>query len=281
MKKFILLALLLGTAMYALADRNVIRHEDIKTFLKTKTYVVLEDNPMSAYNFKVKEAVEKAWNITPYEFISTAQFEEMRKDIDKSFLVMIQVKFSKDKLEALYNFMSVTLGSGVSKITDMPDIVSIPLSYSSVPEDSYVYKIESFIRFMQEHIRMLDKNPELIKNNIYDYYNKNMKDNVSKKELWLLEKDVEKSIRSLDKIRKAYPHVVRIVKEEDIEKAIAEKNPNVIFLHKVGPEGTRLQARCYKVLIGAGDDKFYYFDYHTIDKSSGDGFLSKDFKRIK
>lgn len=281
MKKFILLALFLGTAMYALADRNVIRHEDIKTFLKTKTYVVLEDNPMSAYNFKVKEAVEKAWTITPYEFISTTQFGEMRKDIDKSFLVMIQVKFTKDKLEAIYNFMSVTLGSGVNKITDMPDIVSIPLSYASVAEDSYVYKIESFIRFMQDHIKMLDKNPELIKNNIYEYYNKNMKSNIKSKELWLLEKDVEKSIRSLDKIRKAYPHTVRIVKEEDIEKAIAEKNPNVVFLHKVGPEGTRLQARCYKVLIGAGDDKFYYFNYHTIDKSNGDGFLSKDFKKIK
>ncbi|MBN1989996.1 MAG: hypothetical protein JW783_11405 [Bacteroidales bacterium] len=281
MKRIILLALFLGVAMGAFADRNVIRHEDIKTFLKTKTYVVLEDNPMSAYNFKIKEAVEKSWTITPYEFISSAQFEEMRKDIDKSFLVMIQVKFTKDKLEALYNFMSVALGSGVSKITDMPDIVSIPLSYSSVAEDSYVYKIESFIRFMQEHIRMLEKNPELIKNNIYEYYNKSMKDNVKSKELWLLEKDVDKSIRSLDKIRKTYPHIVRIVKEEDIEKAIAEKNQSVVFLHKVGPEGTRLQARCYKVLVGAGDDKFYYFDYHTIDKSSGDGFLSKDFKRIK
>ena len=65
-----------------------------------------------------------------------------------------------------------------------------------------------------------------------------------------------------------------------IEKAIAEKNPNVVYLHKVGPEGGRLQARCYKVVLGAGDDQIYYFDYHTVSKSEGDGLLDSDFKKM-
>ncbi len=84
-------------------------------------------------------------------------------------------------------------------------------------------------------------------------------------------------------MRKLYPHPFKIVTKDDLEKAIAEKNENIVYLHKVGPEGTRLQARCYKILIGAGDDQFYYFNYHMINrnKKRGDGFLPKDFKKIK
>lgn len=280
MRKLISIFCLVFLTTIAFADRYVARHEDIKTFLGTTTYVVLEDNPMSEYNFKIKKAVENSWKITPYEFITAAQFEEMRKDIDKSFMVKLQVKFSGDKLEATYHFLSVMLGAAVMRHTDMPDICSVPLGYSSVDEDSYTYKLESLVRFTQNHIRMLDQNPDLIKSNIFQHYNKNRKETQGK-ELWLLEKDLDKGVRSLSAIRKAYPHTVKIVTADDIEKAIEEKNENVVFLHKVGPEGTRLQARCYKILIGAGDDQFYYFDYHMISKKNGDGFLASDFKKIK
>ncbi|PKP37812.1 MAG: hypothetical protein CVT98_05655 [Bacteroidetes bacterium HGW-Bacteroidetes-15] len=280
MRKLVALFCLILLTTVTYADRYVARHQDIKTFLGTTTYVVLEDNPMSEYNFAIKKAIENSWKITPYEFITSAQFEEMRGDISKSFLVRLAVKFTGDKLEATYHFMSVVLGSGVKRHTDMPDIVSVPLGYSTVPEDSYTYKIESLVRFAQNHIRIIDENPDLIKANIFQHYNKQRKE-TRNKELWLLESDIDKNVRSLAAIRKNYPHTVKIVTKDDIEKAIAERNENVIFLHKVGPEGTRLQARCYKILIGAGDDQFYYFDYHMISKKNGDGFLAKDFKKIK
>ncbi|HPE17849.1 MAG TPA: hypothetical protein PLM76_04370 [Tenuifilaceae bacterium] len=280
MRKLAVFFFIMGISIASFADRYVARHEDIKTFLETTTYIVLEDNPMSEYNFKIKKAVEGSWTITPYEFITATQFEEMRTDISKSFLVKLQVKFSKDKLEATYNFLSVVLGAAVKRHTDLPDICSIPLSYSSVPEDSYAYKLESLIRFAQNHIKMLDQNPELIKKgNLFDYYNKNTKD-AKTKELWLLENDIDKGTRSMSDLRKNYKHPVKIVTKEDIEKAIAEKNDKILFLHKVGPEGTRLQARCYKVIIGAGDDQFYYFDYHMITEKNGDGILAKDLKKL-
>jgi len=281
MKKLVILFCIMVLSAATFADRYVARHEDIKAFLGTTTYVVLDDNPMSEYNIKIKEAVKNSWTITPYDFISSKEFEEVRNDISKSFLVKLQVKFDQDKLEATYNFLCVVLGAAVKRHTDLPDICSIPLSYSTVPEDSYVYKMESLIRFAQNHIKMLDQNPELIKKgNIFKHYNKNAK-SVKSKELWVLERDLDKGVRSLTDLRKSYKHSVKIVNQEDIEKAIAEKNTNVVFLHKVGPEGTRLQARCYKVLLGAGDDQFYYFDYHNINpKLKDDGLRAKDLKKI-
>jgi phosphopantetheinyl transferase (holo-ACP synthase) len=279
MKRLVLLALLACFCTSTFAERNLVRSEDVKAFLKSTTYVVLEDNPMSGYNFKIKEAIEKSWTITPFKFISSKEFETLRQDIDKSFLVLVQMKFEKDKIPAVYNFMSLSMGAAVKKITDMPDVCSLPLSYFSVPEDEYIYKIESLLRFMQNHIKLIDQNPTLIKNNIFEYYNKNTKE-IKGKELWVVENDIEKNTRALAQIRKNYSYTVKVVKTDAIEKAIAEKNPNVVYLHKVGPSGTRLQARCYKIVIGAGDDQIYYFDYHTITKSEGDGLLESDFKKM-
>lgn len=281
MKRIAIFALLICFSTSIIAERNLVRPEDVRAFLKSTTYVVLEDNPMSGYNFKIKEAVEKSWKITPFKFITSKEFETMRNDIEKSFLVLIQMKFDKDKIPAVYNFISISMGAAVKKITDMPDVCSVPLSYFSVPEDNYIYKIEGLIRFMQAHIKLIDQNPTLIKNNIFDYYNKNTKE-VKNKELWVVENDLEKTTRELVKIRKNYPYTVKVVTADNIEKAIAEKNPNVIYLHKVGPDGTRLQARCYKILLGAGDDQAYYFESHTISKSDGegDGFLDSDFKKV-
>ncbi len=281
MKRTAIITLLICFSTSIFAERNLVRPEDVKAFLKSTTYVVLEDNPMSGYNFKIKEAVEKSWKITPYKFITTKEFEPMRNDIEKSFLVLIQMKFDKDKIPAVYNFMSLSMGAAVKKLTDMPDVCSIPLSYFGVPEDNYIYKIEGLIRFMQAHIKLIDQNPALIKNNIYDYYNKNTKD-VKTKELWVVENDLEKTTRELVKIRKNYPFTVKVVTTDNIEKAIAEKNTNVVYLHKVGPDGTRLQSRCYKILLGAGDDQAYYYEVHTISKSDGegDGFLDSDFKKV-
>lgn len=281
MKRITIIALLICFSTSIFAERNLVRPEDVKAFLKSTTYVVLEDNPMSGYNFKIKEAVEKSWKITPYKFITSKEFEPMRNDIEKSFLVLIQMKFDKDKIPAVYNFMSISMGAAVKKLTDMPDVCSVPLSYFGVPEDNYIYKIEGLIRFMQAHIKLIDQNPALIKNNIYDYYNKNTKD-VKTKELWVVENDLEKTTRELVKIRKNYPFTVKVVTADNIEKAIAEKNTNVVYLHKVGPDGTRLQARCYKILLGAGDDQAYYYEVHTISKSDGegDGLLDSDFKKI-
>lgn len=279
MKKFVFLTLLVSFCISSFAERNLVRSEDVKAFLKSTTYVVLEDNPMSGYNFKIKDAVEKSWKITPFKFITTKEFESMRNDIEKSFLVLVQMKFDKDKIPAVYNFLSLSMGAAVKKITDMPDVCSVPLSYFSVPEDDYIYKIEGLIRFMQNHVKLIDQNPTLIKNNIFEYYNKNTKD-IKGKELWVVENDLEKNTRALAEIRKNYSYTVKVVTSENIEKAIAEKNPNVVYLHKVGPSGTRLQARCYKIVMGAGDDQIYYFDYHTITKSEGDGLLNSDFKKM-
>jgi hypothetical protein len=72
-----------------------------------------------------------------------------------------------------------------------------------------------------------------------------------------------------------------VVSEEDIVKAIENKTPNTLILHKVGPVGDDISSGyCFKMLIGTDDSNMYYYNQHLIDKNNPNGFLTSDLKRL-
>src|SRR6056297_696987 len=78
--------------------------EEVEGFYNTTTYVVLEDNMFSTYNALIKKAVTEYWELTDYDFISTAGFNEKRTDPGCSFVVLTGTKFDKDKSGSVFNF---------------------------------------------------------------------------------------------------------------------------------------------------------------------------------
>lgn len=281
MKK-IILGILIGMSFFSSKAQDYLPTEaDLNQFLNSKLYVVLESNPIAEYNFKIQEAVKKTWTLTDFEFISLDQFEEMFNDPDKSFLMMTQVLFQNDRTKVRYNFLHIFIGKeGLDSFEGLPDIAAIPLSYTEVDEEFWVYKIESLVRFLQTHIQNMKENPDMIKKNIFEYYNEFTKD-IKQKTLYLVKDEVAPNINSEAKIKQIYPYKVKFVTREEIEEAITNRDPEVVYLHKVGPQGTRLRARCYKIIIGAKDANFYYFDYHWVEKGKNfDGILDKDFKQL-
>lgn len=281
MKKLIIGLLACFFAFQANAQDYLPTEADLNQFLNSKLYVVLETNPIAEYNFKIQEAVKKTWTLTDYEFISYKQFEEMYNDPDKSFLMMTQVVFQNDRTKVRYNFLHIFIGKkGLDNFENLPDIAAIPLSYTEVDEEFWVYKIESLVRFMQTHVQFMKENPSMIKKNIFQHYNENTKD-IKQKTLYLIKDEVSQNINTEAKIKKIYPYKVKFVTSDEIEEAITNRDEDVVYLHKVGPQGTRLRARCYKIIIGAKDANFYYFNYHWVEKGKNfDGFLDKDLKKL-
>lgn len=268
---------LMSTAMNA--REHLPTKEDYDAFLKSKTLVVMDPNPMSDFNFKIKAVMKNVWNVTEFEFITDQEFEEKKSDPSYSFLVSTVVTFDADKTKARYNFLSLLLGEADKDVSELPDLCSIPLSYLRVEDDSYAYKMDAFVRFIQDHVNLMHKQPELIKANVFKHYNKNVQ-SLKNKTLLLVKEDLPKTHNTQQKIQKYYPYDLKIVSQEEVMEAIERKDPNVVFMHKVGPEGTKYHARCYKILIGAGDSKFYYFDYHMVSKKKPDGLLQSDLKKM-
>lgn len=279
MKKSVILIPTLLVLLSAFTPDYVPKPEEVEKLYQTKTLVVLEDNPIAEYNFVIKAFMQKEWKLTQFDYIKYSEFEEKRMDPQYSFILLNQVRFDKDKSLAKYTFLSLVLGGSQKVISNMPDFCPVPIAYYGVDEDHYNYKLQTILRFMQNHVEMIHKNPKLIKTNMFKYYNENMGD-VKEKTLYFIKDELAPDVNTEEKIKKVYPYKFKIVTRDEVSKAIDSSDSTVVFLHKVGPEGTKLVARCYNILIGAADSKFYYFNYHKISHEEPDGFLASDFKKL-
>jgi len=264
------------------AQQTVGRRESLERFMRTTTYVVLEQNPMLMYNSEIKSTVEKNWDLTKFEFVtfSTEDFEKARMDSTKSFLIVNKVFYEKDKTKAKYNYLCVELGGDYEFVRQMPDIASVPIAYDDVDEEYYDYKLGILCRFLQNHIKLTLEHPELNSKNIIKYYYTHMAADIHDKTLYLLKSDLAKDVNTEAKIKAIYPYKFKIVTREEIKAAIDNRDENVVLLHKVGPEGTKRKARCYVALLGASDAQLYYFGWHMISDKKPEGLLTSDFKKL-
>lgn len=279
MKSVLVLSLFIGSYLGVCAQGYIPSHEDVDAFFTTKTLVVLEDNPLMEYNSIIKKVMQQEWNITEFDFITNKEFEAKRMDAQYSFIYMSHVRFEGDKTDASYRFLHLSIGGDYFRLNEMPDIASVPLAYFNVEEERYAYKLGILVRFLQNHAKLIREHPEIISANVFKHYNDNIKD-IREKTLYMLEEELAPDVNSEARIKKIYPYKFEIVTMEDIEQAIKDRDPNIVFLHKVGPEGTKLDARCYNVIIGAADANFYYFDFHKISDKNPDGLLESDFKNL-
>lgn len=282
MKKTIAMLLACAFAYNAQAQQTVGRPESLQRFKNTTTMVVLDNNPLLEYNFKIKETVEKHWNINKYDVVtfSSADFEKARKDSTKAFLMRNTVYNDKDKTKSKFDYLCVELGGDYEYIRQMPDIASVPICYNGVEESSYGYKLGLLCQFLQNHIKLTTENPNLTSKNILKYYNSQMAD-IHDKTLYLVKEELNPDLNTEAKIKSLYPYKFKIVSREEVEAAIDRHDPDVVLLHKVGPEGTRKKdVRCYKVIVGAADARLYYFAWHMISDKNKEGMLAKDFQKL-
>lgn len=253
--------------------------DEIKQFTASKTCIVMEEDQMSTFNTYIKEAVKKYWTITPFEFIQVKDFNVRRLKPEYSFIVLTQTNYEKDKSGALYNFINLLQGKSGSNLGEMPEICAIPLSFASEDDLEYGYKLGAILLFMQKHAAMISDDPSLTGRKYLKYYNKNIPE-VSEKTILVKQEDLSPDVSTIGKIKAIYPHKIEIVSEEDIMKAIEEKTPNTLILHKVGPVGETKSGYCFKMLIGTDDSNMYYYHQHLIDKSNPNGLLPADLKRL-
>jgi len=280
MRTLLLTFALLLSAIVLMGQAPFPDKDEIKQFNASKTCVVLEDDPFSSYNIYIKEVVEKSWKITPFEFITVKQFNVRRLDPAYSFIVITQTNFDKDRSHGLYNFINLLQGKNVNKLAEMPEICAVPLSFAGVNDMVYSYKLGAIISFMQKHAQKISEDPSLTLGKYLKYYNKNIP-GIKNKTILVEQDDLSPGISTIDRIKAIYKSKIEIVTDEEIIKAIEDKAPDTVILHKVGPMGDRDSGYCFIMLIGTDDSELYYYSLHMIDKANPNGLLPDDLRRLE
>lgn len=278
MRKIIGIAGFLLSVFFASAAETPLTTAHIEQFFKTKTYVVLDDNVLSDYNRKVKESVSRNWKITPFEFVTQADFHAKRTDNNYSFLILSEVIFMGDKEVVKYDFFSLVLGGKYPNLVSMPIVAAVPLGYTGAPQETSAYKLGAMLKFLQAHVNLLREKPALVNDNMFKYYNSIQK-SIKDKTLYLIKEELAPNVDTKTEIAAIYPYKIKFVTRDELEEAIDKDEEDVVFLHKVGPEGTKRKARCYNLILGT-DSQLYYFDYHMITDKKPDGLLESDFKKL-
>jgi hypothetical protein len=278
MRKIFTVVLLIASCCLLSGQAPFPTGNEIKQFIASKTCVVMEDGN-TVYNTYIRQAMKEFWKITPFEFIKTSDFGTRRSDPSFSFIILTETNFENDKSNSVFNFINLLQGKDIEELGKMPEICAVPLSFAGEDDMEYGYKLGAILAFMQKHAQMIYEDPSLTGRRYLKYYNKNIPEVMTRKIL-VKQEDLSPAVSTIDKIKAIYRYNIEIVPEEVIVKAIQEKAPNTLILHKVGPVGDRNSGYCFKMLIGTDDSNMYYYNQHTIDKANPNGLLPADLKRL-
>lgn len=276
LKKSILIFSLGLFYLGVMANAPLATKQQIEMFKNTKTCVVLEDG-ISFYNAFIKDAIQKYWKSTSYEFINQTEFEKRKADMKYSFIVLLDENYDKDPAGVSYRYINLVLGDTSDNITMMPEYCSIPVSYSGDKGTDYEYVIPAIVKFMQIHVKNLEKNRFPISLNGLKYYNKSgFKDRV----LLFYKDKMAPDADSPEKIKAGYPYNFKLLNIDEIEKEFAASTANTLFHFHVGPPKDAGAGKCYEMLFDV-DGNLYYYNFRNVTNDKPDGFNLKDFNNIK
>lgn len=275
-RKCIFLLSVLLISFYAAANPPLATKQQIGMFKNSKTCVVM-DAGVSFYNTPLKEAVQKYWKSTDYEFIDQAEFDKRKTNSKYSFLVMMDGAYDKDPGGVSYRYMSLVLGDVSGNLTKMPEFCSVPVSYSGDNESDYEYIIPIVVKFMQIHVKNLEKDRLPISLNGLKYYNKT---GFNQKVLLLNKEKIASTVDSPEKIKIVIPNKVELLTTTEIQKKIATNTTDILIHFHVGPPQDAGVGRCFEMLFNS-DGNLYYYNFRKITNDNPDGFNLNDLKNIK
>jgi hypothetical protein len=263
-------------SLWAIANNPLATKQQIGMFKNSKTCVVMDDG-MSFFNAPVKDAVQKYWKSTQYEFIDQKEFEKRRSDPKYSFIVRMDGAYDKDPGGVSYSYISLVLGDASDNLTKMPEFCSIPLSYSGDNDADYEYVMPEIIKFMQIHLRNLEKDRLPISLNGLRYYNKT---GFTDKVLLFNKDKMASNADSPDKIKTACINKVKLLTVDQIQQELIANPSNSLFHFHVGPPQEGGAGKCFEMLFDV-EGNLYYYNSRKVTNDNADGFNLNDFNNIK
>lgn len=251
------------------------RREKLKDFTSKTTKVVLTGDEF--LDEAVKESVAATWTVSPYEFCSNEEFQNLKGNADFYFLMVVKGQFRRESEPGIDMLTLVKGGEGADKsINDMFEVVSFPLRSTEDPSGREFVLLPAFLKIIQEHTTSLTDTEMKAYSNIGAKDSKRLRI----KRIFFWAEDFapqvdEQTKRSLDE------DILIKEDEDEVDEIFSEGTFNTVVSYVVAPSEPVNGSICYKMLIGSDNHELYYFKKHKITAKSGNGFLSSDIKSIK
>lgn len=272
----IMAAVLLPVLTWGQAQINT-KKVKIGDFTQKITKVVLSGNEFIDTAFK--DEVTARWRISPYEFCTLEEFNNMKNSDEYYFLIITNGQFKKD-LSPTIQFMTLIKGGKGSDqgIDGMLEIVSLPVASAQFPSGREITYIPAFLDIIQDYtLDSMEKDA-----NAYGGLT-NYTANIVRSEdmkIAFSKDDLAVSLDSLEEGTDSFGKDMLIMEEEEVDALMSEGAEGTIVSYVVAPFEPQNGMYCYKMLIDTQNHKLYYYKRHKITAKDGPGFLKEDLKRI-
>lgn len=272
----IMAAVLLPVLTWGQAQINT-KKVKIGDFTQKITKIVLSGNEFIDTAFK--DEVTARWRISPYEFCTLEEFNNMKNSDEYYFLIITNGQFKKD-LSPTIQFMTLIKGGKGSDqgIDGMLEIVSLPVASAQFPSGREITYIPAFLDIIQDYtLDSMEKDA-----NAYGGLT-NYTANIVRSEdmkIAFSKDDLAVSLDNLDEGTDSFGKDMLIMEEEEVDALMAEGAEGTIVSYVVAPFEPQNGMYCYKMLIDTQNHKLYYYKRHKITAKDGPGFLKEDLKRI-
>lgn len=271
----LLISILMTVMSWGQAQINT-KKVKISDFTQKITKVVLTGNGF--LDSTLQDEVTSRWRVSPYEFCSMEEFEQLKTDKEYYFLISTSGQFKEESNPSI-QFLTLVKGGQEAKkgIDEMLEIVSLPISPADVPSGRELIFMPAFLDIIQNHaLRAME-------NDINAYAGlSNSTERLSRKgdARILLSNDDIYGEADAELMKSLTEKGVMFADEEEADEAFNDESVKTIVSYVVAPDSAEIGSFCYKMLIDSQNHALYYFKRHRISKKNGKGFLQDDLKHI-
>lgn len=267
-----LLLPIMGFAQATISTKKV----KIGDFTQKPTKVVLTGNVF--YDSMLEDEIVARWRISPYEFCTLKEFENLKTSDEYYFLLTVKGQFKKENEPGL-QFLTLVKGGekAAEGISEMLEIISFPFASAENPTGRESVFFPTFLEIIQKYI--LDS----MDNDIHAYGGlSNTSLNLSDtKDMTIIFSENDICTDIINVVKTLYLDQTMMIKDEDeADKYITNPEQHAVLSYTVFPTNGALGSYCYKMLIDNQSHKLYYYKKHKLSKKLAAGFQEEDIKRI-
>lgn len=268
----VLLLPIMGSAQANISTKRV----KIGDFTQKTTKVVLTGNMF--YDSMLEDEITARWRISPYEFCSLEEFEELKTNEEFYFLLTVKGQFKKETEPGLQFLTLVKGGDKASgSINEMFEIISFPFASAEDPSGREAIFFPTFLEIIQAYIHdSMDKDIHA-----YGGLSNSSLNLPETKDMTIIFSEDDICTDIINKVDTLYFNQTMVIKpEEDADKYMTDSEAHAVISYTARPANEAAGSYCYKMLIDNQSHKLYYYRKHKISKKFKAGFLEEDIKRI-
>ena len=277
MKKFLILLVAIILPLTAFAQAQITTKKiKISDFTQKTTKVVLTGNAL--FDAVLKEEIAARWRISPYEFCTLQEFNELKNQDSHYFLISTKGQFKTEDEPGL-QFLTLVKGGADAEngLDQMLEIVSLPIASAEDPSGRELTFLPAFLMIIQQYAQ------DSIDHDINAYvgltnYTKSLGTTASMA-IKIAEGDLDSKMSQAAK-EKYLTNGVEIIDQDAADQMLSTTAPNTVISYVAAPVSGKEGFYCYKMLIDTETYRLYFFRKHRISPKYGPGFTDYDLRSI-